>query len=150
MRTSTVWILAVAGVLLSQASCDSSLSPDEVLVIGTLLDELASGLPILPIEVPDTVAADIAFVVTVWTTGGGCERIGPTEVRTDGITATVVPYDFTVAPPGSAVDCDLNFKTFEHRAAIVFEASGSATVTVRARDGPSGAVQDHVHHIWVR
>ena len=145
MRTSTVRILAVAGALLGQASCESSLSPDEVLVIGTLSDEPAFGLPI---EVPDTVAVDTPFVVTVRTMGGGCVRVGPTEASTDGIAASVVPYDY--APPaGSVVDCDLILKIFEHHAAIVFETSGSATVTVRARDG-TGAVQDHVHHVWVR
>ena len=116
-----------------------------IAVIGTLSDQPRLGLPI---ELPDTVIADIPFAVVVRTIGGGCERIGPTELSVDEVTASVVPYDYTPAP-GRSVICDAVLKIFEHDVTIVFQASGSATVTVRARDD-SGEVQDHVRDVWVR
>lgn len=127
------------------AACESPVSPDEILVVGTLSHEPDFGPAI---EVPDSVDAGQAFTVIVRTVGSGCERMGPTETVADASAATVTPYDYT-RDRGSGIICDAILKLFQHEASVRFPDAGQATVLVRANDG-TGEIVEQERAVWVR
>jgi hypothetical protein len=97
--------------------------------LGVLLpdDEVATS----PVQVSaDTVRAGRILTVTVLTTGNGCYAKGPTEVRVDGLAATVTPYDYFDLRAEACADV---LQEFRHRAEITFEEAGAATVRIRAQ-----------------
>lgn len=100
------------------------------------------------IEVPDTVSLDAPFPVAVTTYGGGCERIGPTEVTVEGRDALVVPFDSTTVGPG--VVCTDQLKSFRHEALLTLHSVGDASVTVRGRVEPGGQIQEFPRAVWVK
>lgn len=130
-------------VLLLAAACYDPLGPREELVIGTV----AFYSQPVDIDVPDTVQADVPFAVRVRTYGGGCERIGPTEVTNQDGGALVVPRDFTKTGPGLV--CTDVLKSFEHEAQVVLQTPGSATITVRGRVEPDDRIEDFVRQVIV-
>ena len=138
---SAALLLALAGLL---AACDDPTGPDEVLVVGTVdfYEE-----PVV-IEVPDTVAAGEPFAVGVRTYGGGCERLGPTEVEAleDGVRVT--PRDWTTVDPDVA--CTTELKLFEHEATLTWSTPGEITVRIRGREEPAGVERTFARTVVVR
>jgi hypothetical protein len=84
------------------------------------------------VVVPQTAQAGQLFTVTVTTIGGGCLRMGPTRVRTRGMSAEVRPYD--VHNGGNV--CPTDVQPFEHTATLRFDQPGTATVTFHGRGSP--------------
>jgi hypothetical protein len=85
------------------------------------------------------VASGRTVMVEVTTYGGGCHSKGETEVSRSGMTADVVPYDYT-APPGTV--CTQQLLSFRHTAAIDFPGSGTATIRVRGIDRRTKSAQN--------
>lgn len=139
-------LLAIAPFLLSTSACGALLEPPsgEATVVGIVEFH---GDPVV-IDVPDTVDASVPFTVGVRTYGGGCERIGPTEVTVEAQSAVVVPYDYTQS--AEDVACTAELKTFEHQVALRLDVPGQATVTIRGRELPSGDVREYPRQVWVR
>jgi hypothetical protein len=138
--------LLVVALTTTLAACDVlSIAPEERLVVGAVAF-YAVGDPF--IDLPDTVDASVPFAVTVHTYGGGCERIGPTETTVEASAALVVPYDYTVSSPGIACTDILN--VFQHVAVLRLDLAGAATVTIRGREEPSGALREYPRPVWVR
>lgn len=79
--------------------------------------------------VPDSAEAGRPFTVTVLTLGGGCAQKADTEVRIDGSTAVITPYDHV-----SDGDCATYSVYNEHNANVVFGAVGDGRVILRAVD----------------
>ena len=102
------------------------LGPDEKRVIGTLYDG--------PIEdvfiVPDSVLVGERFTVTVVTTGGGRDRKGESDVRTQGNVATITPYDYEYTGGG---DIQAIQYIWIHAASVQFTEVGEARVILRTR-----------------
>jgi hypothetical protein len=85
------------------------------------------------------VASGRTVLVEVTTYGGGCHSKGETEVSRSGMTADVVPYDYT-APPGTV--CTQPLLSFRHTAAIEFDRAGTATIRVRGVDRRTKSAQN--------
>ena len=134
-------IVIAASVLLT--SCDSVTGPNERLVVGTI----TLSDPVV-IEVPDTVSVSVPFSVSVRTFGGGCMRVGPTEVVINGLDAQVTPFDYTVV--GDGVLCIQIVSSFDHEASLTFATVGSATITIRAKQEPGDLPFERIHPVWVR
>ena len=135
-------IVIAASVLLT--SCDSVTGPNERLVVGTV----AFFSDPVVIEVPDTVSVSVPFSVSVHTFGGGCKRIGPTEVVINGLDAEITPFDYTMT--GDGVVCTDILRVFDHEASLTFAAAGSATVTFRGKEEPGDLPFESIHTVWVR
>ena len=138
--------LVSAFLLMSSTACGALLEPSsgEALVVGTVA---FYGDPVV-IDLPDTVDASTPFTVSVRTYGGGCERIGPTEITVAARSAVVVPYDYTRT--GADVACTAILNIFEHQVALRLDVPGQATVTIRGREQPSSVVRDYPRQVWVR
>lgn len=137
------WRVVLTAAALLMSACYSPLGVREEEVVGAVS---FYGEPI-GIELPDTVSADTPFSVEVTTYGGGCERVGPTEVTVEGRGALVIPFDYTTVGPGVA--CTDQLKWFHHEAAVTLRAAGSATVTIRGRVEPGGQIQEFPRAVWV-
>lgn len=81
------------------------------------------------VEVADTVTATVPLEITFRTAGGGCHKGGDTEVRMDGQSAVVTPYDSLFVYPGGA--CTDILASFWRTAIVVFPDPGSASVELR-------------------
>ena len=125
-------------------SCDAVLGPREELVVGTVAfyDD-----PVV-IEVPDTVAASVPFMVKVRTYGGGCERLGPTEATVDMLTALVIPYDYTIVDDDGV--CTSILKMFSHEVLLQLGVVGEAALTIRGKEEPGGGWFQSQRTVWVR
>jgi hypothetical protein len=76
--------------------------------------------------VPDTVAAGNAFVVSFQTDGGGCNRMGDTQVTmVDSRTAEIRGYDDYQVNPST---CTTILYLFKHTATLQFAQAGISTV----------------------
>lgn len=79
-----------------------------------------------PVTVPDSVAARTDFVVSFHTVGGGCTRVGDTQVTmVDGRTAEVRPFDLHQV---NATMCTADIRFLLHTATLRFDQAGIATV----------------------
>jgi hypothetical protein len=76
------------------------------------------------VSVPDTVAVGTPATVSIKTFGNSCASKGETETTVTGMSALVLPYDYHRGTNCLAIQI-----SFWHRANIVFERSGTATVT---------------------
>ncbi|MYA63418.1 MAG: hypothetical protein F4139_15360 [Gemmatimonadetes bacterium] len=126
--------LAVAIVVCALLGCDPV--PTDHRVVGTVyIDE--PRVPNWPLpQVPDTATAGVPLEITIWTVDTGCRdmRQGDTEVTALGRSAIVIPYDIlttyeggfllTINDPG----CFGTLDAFEHKATVVFEEPGTATI----------------------
>jgi hypothetical protein len=101
--------------LLATASCGILFSGEERL-IGQLdadgLDEF--------LLAPDTVAQGTTFIVTVITSGDGCDLMGDTESRVSGLLAEITPYDFREVDE----NCTSIGARLTHRVPLAFLKSG--------------------------
>ena len=111
----------------------SLFEPDRVLVVGELGDSFERS-----VSTPDTVAAGRTFEVAIATVGSrSCVSVASTEVTTDGLTATVTPFNYQRIKGG----CDDVPWIHMHRTTLTFEVPGSARLIVRAR--PFGVEEVH-------
>lgn len=92
------------------------------------------------VEVPASAARGESFVVKVRTYGGGCIAKGDTEVRSEGLSARVTPYDWEVVRLPANTACTADLRLYEHSATLRFDQPGTATVLVQGREKPSGHV----------
>jgi hypothetical protein len=81
------------------------------------------------ITAPTTALVDEEFVVTISTFLGGCDRVGDTQVDSDGITATITVYDH-FALGGS---CTSELVRAAHTATLHFDQPGTVTLRVQGR-----------------
>jgi hypothetical protein len=95
-------------------------------------------LPGFPVQVgvPVSAAVDEPFVVSVLTHAGRCVRAGPTQVRRDGMTADIRPYDLHVG----GRDCTTDAPFHQHIATLRFDQPGTATVHFIGVAHPGGDV----------
>ncbi len=132
-------LLAFSALLLGCAAIgtetDDGTRPDAVRVMGEIKG-YNNDDPRIEI-VPGTRSA----LVRVTTYGGGCHSRGDTEVRVDGMVATVTPYDYT-APPGTV--CTQPLISFIHEANISFPSSGTALIRVRGIDRSTRSAQNMI------
>lgn len=102
------------------------------------------------IEVPESVARGESFVVKVTTYGGGCIAKGDTDVQTEGLDVRVTPYDWeTVRMPPNTV-CTMELRLYQHTATLRFDQPGTARITIRGREKPSGQVLTVERKVTVR
>jgi hypothetical protein len=84
------------------------------------------------ISAPATVKVGEAFVITVTTSGGGCERPGDASVVLGENEANVMVYDVTVATRPN-VACTMIYKRMPHTATLRFTKPGEAVIRVWGR-----------------
>jgi hypothetical protein len=134
---------AVAAIVLASCTSAMDVQPDPQHAGGAGTDRVRMLGAIAGYNNDDpriTIAATgRTVVVEVTTYGGGCHSRGETEVSRTGMTAEIVPYDYT-APPGTP--CTMQLLSFRHTAAIEFDQAGTATIRVRGIDGSSRSAQD--------
>ena len=126
------------------------LRPEESRVLGVFVDpkvELAKA-----IVAPDSVRAGEPFVMTITTTGSGCERVGDEGILLGQREATVMVYDFTSANRPN-VDCTMELKMLKHEVTLSFIQPGPAVIRVWGRrqrlDSPPYGVPDVIEHRMV-
>lgn len=85
--------------------------------------QIIPGFP-AQVGVPDSAAVDEPFTVSVRTAAGRCIRAGPTQVRKNGMTADVRPYDLHVG----GGDCTSDAPFHQHIATLRFDQAGAATI----------------------
>lgn len=90
------------------------------------------------VQVPAVAQRGQAFEVRVTTYGGGCVHKGRTDVRVDGLSARITPYDWEVVqlPQGSA--CTMELRLLQHTASVRFDQAGTGRVQIHGRSKPSG------------
>ena len=109
---------------------DSSIKPEESRVLGVLPnpeDHFAEA-----IAAPASVKAGERFVVTVTTTGSGCDRAGDVGVLLGDRHATLMIYDFTFANRPDVV-CTMMLKALKHEVPLTFNQPGEAVIRVWGR-----------------
>lgn len=99
------------------------------------------------VSVPSTVRAGEDLQVQIRTYGGGCNEKGGDEVRVDGLTALVLPWDFDRSTPETP--CQDMLRTFDHAATVRFGQPGTATVRVRGRRLPGDEPVEVVRTVTV-
>lgn len=124
-------ILTATVLALTVSACSGVVDP----IGGKRLGVIAfHGDPVV-VEVPDTVEAGVPFEVSVRTYGGGCISKNGTDLRVDGLTADVRPYD---NHSGHQI-CTDELRVFVHRATLAFGAAGRAEVRFHGTEKPSGS-----------
>ena len=123
--------------LLLVAACSPATEPagddgEEVRVLGDIAF-YSAGDPY--VEVPASAERGVEFPVVVRTYGGGCHRVGDTEVRAVGpAVVEVAPFDLTRL----RAPCTEQLVVLTHTARVRFDAAGRALVRVRGREAPGG------------
>ena len=85
------------------------------------------------VTLPDTVAVDSDFAISLETSGSGCNTIGTTEIKmVDDHTTEVRPWDYAQV---NATVCTAVYKLFDHHATLRFAKTGIATVHVIGQAG---------------
>src|SRR5688572_25596443 len=113
-------------------------------VVGNVNPALSS---IQMVNLPTEAAVNVPFTVTVTTLGSSsCTRADGTDVATNGLTATITPYD-RVAPPDAP--CTRDLRGFPHPVQLRFTTAGSARIIVIGREG-SGGTTSHEFVLPVR
>ncbi|HEU0300121.1 MAG TPA: hypothetical protein VFR37_11715 [Longimicrobium sp.] len=125
-------IAAAAALVLVGSGCP--LAPGE-------REERLGIIQVLPgfpaqVGVPGSAAVGEPFVVSVLTHAGRCLRAGPTQVRRDGMTAEVRPYDLYL----SGSDCTSDAAYHQHIATLWFDQPGTATVHFTGVGNPGGQI----------
>ena len=135
---------ALLAVLLV-SSCALVTNPDGWRrVIGNVNPALSS---MQMVNLPTEAAVNVPFTVTVTTLGSSsCTRADGADVVTNGLTATITPYD-RVAPPNTP--CTRDLRGFPHPVQLRFATAGSARINVIGRDG-SGQTTTHEFVLPVR
>ena len=128
---------ASSGAAAETAPPEGPIRADESRVLGTLADPAETA----PVLAPSSVAVGERFVVTITTTGSGCDRLGDTGVLLGERDAVIMAYDFTSANrPGVA--CTMIFKMLKREVPLTFQHPGDVVIRVWGRrakpDGGAG------------
>jgi hypothetical protein len=131
---------------------DGPLRPEESRVLGVFPDPIANFAQ--AVVAPDSVMAGERFVVTITTTGSGCERVGDVGVLLGERDATVMVYDFTSANRPDIV-CTMELKALKHEVPLTFSKPGPAVIRLWGRkqgsnSPPYGEPDVIEHRIVVR
>lgn len=117
--------LTLAGLLLTLVGCSLATEPEHHLELATIAgyfdDDPRVGI----------VSSGASVTVRATTFGSSCNAKGITEVRVEGLTATVTPYDY--APP-AGTPCPRDLRGFIHEVTVDFGRSGTAEIHVRGLD----------------
>ena len=88
----------------------------------------------LLISVPDSAVVGQPLAVTVRTLGSdGCWKGDGTDIKVNGLTATITPYDVDRVTRGTA--CTQMLVEIIHTANLTFGLRGEAQISIRGRDG---------------
>jgi hypothetical protein len=127
--------LFLLGLVMLTLGCNSIFGPSEQRVVG-VIEGLDTDAP--SIVVPESVRAGEDFTVTIGTTWRNtCARKDATEVRVQGASATVTPYE-RVTEGGACGDM---VQHFTHTATLRFAQPGTAEIVVRGRASHTGGVR---------
>lgn len=80
------------------------------------------------LSAPDTVVAGVPFEITVLTVGGGCVKLGDTELSVEPQMAELRPYDRVLTPRGENAACTLELTYLPHTVLVTFSEPGRAVV----------------------
>jgi hypothetical protein len=139
IMTISIRLLAVL-LMTCVAGCDFLLGDDELPVLARQRGVVEYYGDSVAVETPASVIRDQPFEVSLRTYGGGCIRQGDTEVRLQGLVATLEPYDSFLVKAPARYACTSDLRLFSHKVLLTFEQSGNATVQVLGRREPGGAV----------
>jgi hypothetical protein len=135
---------AALGLALLAAGCTSIVGSREEREVGVVLG-LAGGTP--AIEVPTTVQVGQDFTVTIRTGWrNGCARQDGTEVRVQGASATITPYDRIT----EGAVCTQATQEFVHSATLRFAQPGTARLLIRGRATPNEGARTIERSVTVR
>ena len=134
---------AAALLVVAAVACSSITGVERDVFDGILYERRPSVLgytesPPAGVTAPDTVTAGVPFTVTVPTYGGGCIRLGDTDVRVAGAVVEVRPYEWFVSA-GQAIACTADIRRLDHTATVTLGTPGRATLRVIGRQMPEGA-----------
>ena len=111
---------AVCIVALGLAACAELFGPVWATRLGSIDQTLGH------VTVPDTVATNTNFLVSFTTSGGGCDRMGNTQVTmVDSRTAEIRGYDDYQVNPSACVSI---LYLFHHTSTVQFAHAGISTV----------------------
>jgi hypothetical protein len=135
-RRPLTWMIpSLALLMLAAAGCAGPLGPRDggqyELRVGTLTYFQDS----VHVSIPDRVRAGEAFEVRAWTFGNGCLQTGETRVHVANRVASITPYD-RHPRPRARIACPDILRSNEHRATLVFQQAGSATVRIHGMREP--------------
>jgi hypothetical protein len=119
---------ALAGLLPLLVGCSLATEPEHRLVLADIAGYHV-GDPFVEVT-----SSGSSATVRVTTFGSSCNARGVTEVRVEGLTATVEPYNY--APP-AGTPCPRDLRSFIHEATVQFDRSGDARILVRGLDARS-------------
>jgi hypothetical protein len=145
---------AAALLLAGTVACSSITGVERDVFDGILYERRPSVLgytesPPASASAPDTVRAGVPVTVTIATYGGGCIRLGDTEVRVAGSVAEVRPYEWFVSA-GQAIACTGDIRRLEHAASVTLPTPGRATLRLIGRQLPEGATISNERTLVVR
>lgn len=83
------------------------------------------------VSVPAQAVVGQPFTVSITTWGGGCIAKGDEEVRVDGLTAIITPFD--VDNRSGQMACTDDLRRYTHEARVTFNSMGTGTVRVVGR-----------------
>ena len=128
VRLSLPALVALA-VLFSATAAQRNSAP-EARILGLIDVSPAARSEV--ITAPASVKVGEEFLVTVFTSGGGCERAGEASVVLGENEANVMVYDMTVATRPN-VACTMIYKRMPHPATLKFTKPGEAVIRVWGR-----------------
>lgn len=136
--------LIAAMILL--AGCSSIIGSNDTTTIG-VIEGLHAGEP--EINVPANVSAGEEFTISIVTGWhNGCAMKGHTEVRNEGATVRVTPYDVVTEAPGMM--CTQALQRFTHETTVRFDFPGTAKVVIRGRPSRGAPVVSNERDLEVR
>ena len=91
---------------------------------------------------PDSLERGTPLTVRVLSGGGGCHEVGGTDVRIEGLTAEITPFDYEY----KNANCAAVVLQFDHVITLTFGDVGMATIRVYGHPG----VQTKQLKIWRR
>ena len=115
------------------AACYPDLEVEEIVVMGVIAGYHETDPQAV---VPDTVMAGAAFPVVISSYTQSCATVDRTETESDGMIATVTPYDLE----RRGIDCSSLLLSLPHTATVLFPEAGDAVVVFRGRSRTSDEV----------
>jgi hypothetical protein len=98
--------------------------------------------------VPDTVAINTDFNISVVTYGGSCDRIGPTDViPLPNGTVDFKPFDITEITPDKP--CPLVIQTFTHTGTLKVSEVGPKSITLWGREW-NNSIMTRVKTVYIK
>lgn len=134
--------LSLIGTAAVLAACSGLVGPDGGKRLGIIA---FYGDPVVT-EVPHTVQAGADFDVAVRTYGGGCISAGETDVKLDGLSVDVRPYD---VHSGESV-CTSELRFFDHRLTLTIAERGLAQIRFHGKELPAHSTVTVARSVFVQ